>query len=520
MIIAERHIDLNARTIKPVDVGGVAGGTKFSVHGLFFKYPLDSKEFGSYIYGGYQSNNIFAGKACKHDLIGLAQFAMADEDHLFHTPLFTIIDFQGFRLTVMTTLPIEKGTLLYGSDDKGKTMNCDQDIHKKLLPIARTLNIRVHKVTQHEVDSVFCGDLEVHKFQDLEDKKSHFFVLDTARIFPPAAPTIVTGAHGVNYVLFRMLRPELVKENPSPLSSDAFTGWQTDPNSEQYNQDVVDATRKLLQIINDYGAKLATDNYMIKSIIDVSIIRIRNTIDGWPVMDPIVRELHNRGINIRYLAYIVTVLIKNNSSKDIIYYLLAMIIARSMKNLWKDKIMKEKNEHHHINYEICLKVTMSVINAAISFRNESSDEFLEDWDQLFEMIKMSYVTGLLEDDDKEMFMNELRTALGIHPTKSKCKINIGWAIVNFAELCGVSFMSLTKEAVLGEDYFTFSRADIDTFVPIIKSPPSLIYYTALNNYKQGKKTQLSKTKLSFMGAAVVRFANIITFKLPKVKYVW
>jgi septal ring factor EnvC (AmiA/AmiB activator) len=47
MIIAEQHVTEQEKTIRPLDVGGVAGGTKYSVHGLFFKYPVD--ENGVYV---------------------------------------------------------------------------------------------------------------------------------------------------------------------------------------------------------------------------------------------------------------------------------------------------------------------------------------------------------------------------------------------------------------------------------------------------------------------------------------
>jgi len=42
MIVAEQHVVDKDKKIRPMDVGGVAGGTKFSAHGLFFKYPVDT----------------------------------------------------------------------------------------------------------------------------------------------------------------------------------------------------------------------------------------------------------------------------------------------------------------------------------------------------------------------------------------------------------------------------------------------------------------------------------------------
>lgn len=58
------------------------------------------------------------------------------------------------------------------------------------------------------------ADLEVHRGND-----GRIYVLDTARVFPPVVPTRKKkGEH-----LYQMFRPEFVKLNPVPLSSDAFS---------------------------------------------------------------------------------------------------------------------------------------------------------------------------------------------------------------------------------------------------------------------------------------------------------
>jgi len=85
----------------------VAGGTKFSVHGLFFKYPVDVQfNNGQYLYGGIEKNDSIAAKASNHDLKGLTYCMMADKEKIFQFPLFALIDYEGFRLTVMTQIPI------------------------------------------------------------------------------------------------------------------------------------------------------------------------------------------------------------------------------------------------------------------------------------------------------------------------------------------------------------------------------------------------------------------------------
>ena len=58
------------------------------------------------------------------------------------------------------------------------------------------------------------GDIEGHMGRD-----GRFYVVDTARLFPPRTPT--PGARGC--ILYRLLRPELVRKFGRPLSSDAFS---------------------------------------------------------------------------------------------------------------------------------------------------------------------------------------------------------------------------------------------------------------------------------------------------------
>jgi len=49
------------KTIKPVDVGGIAGGEKYIIHNILFKFAVDDKG----VYGG---NDAAAAKAAGHDL--------------------------------------------------------------------------------------------------------------------------------------------------------------------------------------------------------------------------------------------------------------------------------------------------------------------------------------------------------------------------------------------------------------------------------------------------------------------
>ena len=66
------------KTIPPVSLGGVAGGEKYVVNGILFKFALDS----SNIYGGDHN----AMKAASHELKGLMSYFHTNVDGL-HFPL-------------------------------------------------------------------------------------------------------------------------------------------------------------------------------------------------------------------------------------------------------------------------------------------------------------------------------------------------------------------------------------------------------------------------------------------------
>lgn len=113
LVIAELHLPPDARLLKPVDVGGIAGGVKFR-HGyvdvlnatrscvveavcvgvlgvprnVLLKLALD--EVG--LYGGHDN----AGKAAAHDLKGALQVEYAAIPTLC-APLQVLVDYMGFR---------------------------------------------------------------------------------------------------------------------------------------------------------------------------------------------------------------------------------------------------------------------------------------------------------------------------------------------------------------------------------------------------------------------------------------
>ena len=79
VIIDEAYLPIEQKSIKPVDVGGVAGGQKYLFKGIFFKFAIDSMG----IYGG-DSNAAKAASKSTFNLYGgvnLTIFRSWDSGH-------------------------------------------------------------------------------------------------------------------------------------------------------------------------------------------------------------------------------------------------------------------------------------------------------------------------------------------------------------------------------------------------------------------------------------------------------
>lgn len=105
------------------DSRGVAGGSKFVINNILFKFPF------CYFY----ENNIEAGvsldmakltiigiKVGGHELLSVIQLYNLRIPGL-HVPYMILIDYLGYRLIAMSVLPIDQSTLVYGSANACKT---------------------------------------------------------------------------------------------------------------------------------------------------------------------------------------------------------------------------------------------------------------------------------------------------------------------------------------------------------------------------------------------------------------
>ncbi|KAL6079943.1 Clu domain-containing protein [Balamuthia mandrillaris] len=249
IIISERFLPYDDKTIKPLSMGGVAGGEKYQCRGMLFKFAVDTEyKSGCWMYGFCHPNDTNAMKAAAHELRSLARIvdAEAAAEGIF-VPLMTIVDYRGFRLTAVSILPISHKTICYGSHDAGRTVHADYEVFNECLSsIFQRLNLKPHIVKN--VTLYACGDIEGHWGAD-----GRFYLVDFSRVYCPESTEVASAYFPVaepRSVFFKMLRPELVVCNKVPLSSDAYSGWQAkDPNWRTHNDEVTEATRNLVDVI-------------------------------------------------------------------------------------------------------------------------------------------------------------------------------------------------------------------------------------------------------------------------------
>ncbi|KAF2076806.1 hypothetical protein CYY_001883 [Polysphondylium violaceum] len=242
IIISELHLPEDLKTIKPLALGGVAGGLKFKCHDIIFKFVVDTELIpGHWMYGGAKRSDEKAQKSAGHEIKGLNHF-MELSSNTLRFPLMATIDYRGYRILAISSLPINKKTIVYGSCDGGQTVHdSDPIINKEMERIANILNLRGHQVGCDKKVIFGPGDIEVHRGFD-----GRAYMVDFARIFPPEYPCILKKDQEVGREIFySMCRPELILRSKVPLSSDGFSGWQTGDDVIELNDDIVAISEKL-----------------------------------------------------------------------------------------------------------------------------------------------------------------------------------------------------------------------------------------------------------------------------------
>lgn len=130
-----------------------------------------------------------------------------------------LIDYRGYRLIAVSSVPISRDTLVYGSRDGGqRVVNKDPNAQSLMEKFGEYMLLKAHKVGKEDAQSMIGpADIEVHRGFD-----NRYYVVDFARVFPPEEPRLA-GEH-----LIHQFRPEFVRKNPKPLNSDAFSSMNAD----------------------------------------------------------------------------------------------------------------------------------------------------------------------------------------------------------------------------------------------------------------------------------------------------
>lgn len=192
VIINELGVPYEDKTIRPLGMGGVLGGEKFLVRGVLFKTPkADSELFKQFGESKNRDEMFIAHKVQGHELKGLkAYFGWFFQRGLLGKvsfPLTALIDFKGYRITAMTLLPIDKNSLVYGSQDAGSECIVKDEIPEWSALVREAsmgMGLKPHWVRNGagEREIASCVDLEGHKGKD-----GRMYLIDFSRALPPAA---------------------------------------------------------------------------------------------------------------------------------------------------------------------------------------------------------------------------------------------------------------------------------------------------------------------------------------------
>jgi hypothetical protein len=267
--------------------------------GIFFKLAIDD----SGVYGGGREGDAHAAKAAGHDLKGAihvlecqGNIHQAGQARL-RVPLQALVDYMGFRVMAMAELPITedcKSKPLYGSNDGGRTVRAaDAKLNALMAATAAQLNLVEHKV--NGVSMHLAADVE-----GVQGTDGQYYALDFARVFPPehreGTPHLPTVKRSI---FWRLLRPELVKQHPDALSSDALSCFGKGHGSAAHSQHVHDATKNLVgEIIPTFAEELLVlveEEQLGLCSSDVAKHDVISRIH-------IEEEMHKRGINLRHLG--------------------------------------------------------------------------------------------------------------------------------------------------------------------------------------------------------------------------
>jgi len=367
IIISEAFVPIDQKTIKPIEIGGLCGGSKYRVNNIIFKFAVDDK--------GLYGSDYAAAKVAGAELKGLmAYFNLGLKGICL--PVMALLDYRGFRLIAMSILPIKR--LIYGSSDFGYTIKKENKLLNRIMREASLrLNIKPHYcgMSKKGVKLSSPADLEGHIGTD-----NRIYLLDFSRVFPPEYPKPgVKMAH-----LFRLLRPEFVKNYPRPLCSDAFSGFIRYHSPKEHNKEIKDATEYLTDVlVPAFVPELTRLFTTAKRNGDLESLKLTEIV-------------HRRGINIRYLG----ILRKHMKDQDGKALLFVEMCARVIKNNLRLRLREQMRKLQLPLEEPYRRLVVDYLNLILG-HNDQSEEYWANNIKMSLVRKFEY--ALSEEEEQQDF---------------------------------------------------------------------------------------------------------------------
>jgi len=365
MIISEVYLPLENKTIKPASVGGQAGGDKYIVQDILFKFAVDSHNL-------FDGDDWAAAKVAGHERKGLVcYFSLGLPDVC--VPLMAIVDYRGFRLIAISLLPIHSLSLVYGTNDAGETVyNSSRTFNRFMQRAAKRMRLAPHWCGRRDPKRLWsAADIEGHLGDD-----NRLYLLDFSRTLPPVRP----NAKLVNGHLYCLFRKEFLigslrsPDEPSgktsslpdsALCSDAYSGFIiNDPRNVEHNRAVDRATDFLENdLIPRYTTK-ALLYYIMEAQTCSKLAEVR-----------IPELMHSKGINMRYLGLVYHHMVQRCQRAEYAPRLVLIeACARVLKTLLRES-MRAKMRVFRLPLEAPFRLlVVEFLNRALGF-GESSRRF-------------------------------------------------------------------------------------------------------------------------------------------------
>lgn len=339
VIISELHMPMEAKTVRPIEVGGVLGGNKYLVRGVLFKMA-DAHDQN--MFAAYPDPIAIANKVQGHELKGLKAyfgwFFNRGRIDLVSFPLTAIIDYKGHRIIAMTQLPITGAkSLIYGCADAGSECVVKNDIPEWsnfVTEASLGLNLKPHRVlngrsARGETEISSCVDLEGHQGTD-----NRFYLLDFSRSLPCAFKDVSERqSYDTFWPYYHMLRPEFVGRWRTRLSADAYSPFQSTltPESDREAR------------ANNEEVKVATE-FLKTSVVETVCRRLLETAESGD--RSLTHMLHQEGLNMRYLGLVYDRCTQKDFYDEKYFDLYRSILVEALARAFKNHLRKRLRHAH------------------------------------------------------------------------------------------------------------------------------------------------------------------------------